>query len=135
MNYNELLKTHQLKITPQRVAILENMHDFGHISIDELYLHVKKTFNSISLATLYKNIHAMLEKTLIKEVSIPAQKSKYEIIKAPHSHLLCTTCKEFEDIVIETSSIVKEVENSTHYQIDSSEFIFSGVCSNCQKLA
>jgi len=134
MNFDNLLKKHHLKITPQRVAILNNMHQFGHIAVDELFIHVKKQFSSISLATLYKNIHVMLETSLIKEVNIPHNKPKYEIIKEAHAHLLCTTCNSLEDIFIDTSSLIQNMKEQSHFLIQESDLIFSGICTKCQKI-
>ena len=132
MNLELLLKEHNLKVTPQRLGILEVMQSAGHISIDELYLHVKKEFRSISLATLYKNIHAMIERALIKEVKVPTQKVKYEIIKAPHAHLYCKICHSVEDIAIKSDSLTECVDMTQHFTIEESEVVFSGICEACQ---
>ncbi|PHS56929.1 MAG: transcriptional repressor [Sulfurimonas sp.] len=132
MNFEYLIKTHNLKVTAQRVSILENMNNYGHINIDELFLEVKKNFNNISLATLYKNINLMIKNSLIKEVKIASYKSKYEIKKDTHAHILCTVCNEFEDLDFNCSLAVDNVEKTTAYKIDNSEFIFSGICQKCQ---
>ena len=131
MNLQQLLKEHQLKITPQRVGILEVMHSAGHINIDELFLHVKKRFSSISQATLYKNIHAMLEKHLIKEVKLPTQKVRYEITKAPHAHLFCKVCHNVEDIKIDTSTLNHAALLQENFTIEETEVVFSGICAKC----
>lgn len=76
MKHMHLLKQHQLKATPQRLAIIEFMHHAGHISIDDLFSSIRQKFSSISLATLYKNVHTMMDVSLIREVKIPGQKNK-----------------------------------------------------------
>ncbi len=132
MNFEYLIKEHNLKVTPQRLSILTNMYNHGHIDIDNLYIEVKKQFSSISLATLYKNINLMIKNSLIKEVKVPALKSKYEIIKETHAHILCTKCNEFEDIEFKCESLFSDVERDTSYKINDSDFIFSGLCRKCQ---
>ena len=132
MNYEYLIKEHNLKITPQRVSILTNMYNYGHISVDDLYKEVKKQFTNISLATLYKNINLMIQNALIKEVKIPLLKSKYEIVKDTHAHILCTKCNEFEDVPFKCESLISDVEQDTSYKINDSDFIFSGLCQKCQ---
>jgi len=79
MNYETLLKQHQLKITPQRIGILDAMDAAGHITTENLFKQIKKHFSSISLATLYKNINAMLETSLITEVKAPNQKRSFRM--------------------------------------------------------
>ncbi|MEA3553316.1 MAG: transcriptional repressor [Campylobacterota bacterium] len=99
-NYTQVLREHNLKATPQRLAILETICLNGHINIDKLYEDIKLKFDSISLATIYKNINAMTKSMLLFEVKLPNEKSVYEIVKDNHSHLLCKECGEVQDIYI-----------------------------------
>ncbi len=132
MNYELLLREHDLKVTPQRLGILSLMYDTGHISIEELYEKIQKQFSSISLATLYKNINAMLEKAILKEVKAPYTKSRYEIAKAPHAHLLCEKCGSFEDVSVDMDGIAKCMDNTSGFKITETSLIYSGICSRCQ---
>ena len=132
MNYETLLHEHTLKATPQRLGILSLMHKHGHISIDDLYEKIRKQFNSISLATLYKNINAMLESSLITEVKIPNMKPKYEIAKDTHAHLLCDNCAEFKDINLDLDALIGMTEVKSKYKLKDVSLIFSGLCENCK---
>jgi len=132
MNYETLLHEHTLKATPQRLGILALMHKHGHLSIDELFEKIKKQFNSISLATLYKNINAMLESSLITEVKIPTMKSKYEIAKETHAHLLCDSCGEFKDIYLDLDALMSITESKSNYRLKETSLVFSGLCEKCK---
>lgn len=131
MDYQLLLKNCELKATPQRIGILSLMFQAGHITIDELYQKIKKEFPSISLATLYKNINAMLEKKLITEVKVPNSKNMYEITKGEHAHLLCNSCHTFVDIKLNSSPMIEEASEKSHFKIEHSDIIFSGLCPKC----
>jgi len=133
MKYGPLLHRHQLKATPQRLVIIECMDSAGHISIDDLFQQIREKFASISLATLYKNIHMMINVNLIREVMIPGQKSKYEIEKRPHAHLLCKRCSELKDIPFDPAPLLQESTKISHYVTDEVSIVISGVCPNCQK--
>ena len=52
MNYTKLLKDYNLKVTPQRIAIVDELHKHGHMNIDSLYQVLLVKFPSISLATI-----------------------------------------------------------------------------------
>jgi len=132
MNYETLLRNHKLKVTPQRLGILSLMNSAGHIDIEELYKKIKESFTSISLATLYKNINAMLEHSLITEVKVPHAKSKYEIAKAPHVHLLCQSCNEFIDLELNIATMLQDVSSKSHYKVMDSSIVLSGLCEKCQ---
>jgi len=133
MDYETLLREHHLKVTPQRLGILSLMHRYGHIAVEDLFVHIKKQFSSISLATLYKNINAMLANRLISEVKIPNMKTRYEITKDPHLHMLCNQCHEFIDLELDLNALVAEASHRSHYKIETTSIILSGICESCQK--
>jgi Fur family peroxide stress response transcriptional regulator len=132
-NYTDMLRTHNLKATPQRLAILDVIYYYGHINIDKLYEEIKDKFSSISLATIYKNINAMKDSLLLAEVKLPDEKSVYEIVKDEHAHLKCNSCGAVVDINIDTSSILNGIEKDHDFQITQKDIVISGVCSKCTK--
>jgi Fur family peroxide stress response transcriptional regulator len=131
-NYTDTLREHNLKATPQRLAIAETLYKNGHIGIESLYEVMVKKFNSISLATIYKNINIMIENSFIQEVKIPHTKSVYELTKNSHSHLACEKCAKVEDITLDLQKIIQDATESTQFKIDKSDLVFSGICKNCQ---
>jgi Fur family transcriptional regulator, peroxide stress response regulator len=132
INYTDELRRHNLKVTPQRLAISNALHACGHINVDTLYDMMLKKFNSISLATIYKNINLMLENSYIQEVKIPQSKSVYELTKSYHSHLVCTKCGEVEDIKLNMNPIISEVSSSSNFEISKTDVVLSGICKKCQ---
>jgi Fur family peroxide stress response transcriptional regulator len=131
MKHVNLIKHHHLKATPQRIAIIELMDSRGHVSIDDLYQSIRQKFISISLATLYKNIHTMMDVSLIREVKIPEQKTKYEIEKESHAHVICKTCGEIKDITLNPLSVL---ENAVlEHTVEDITIVISGTCPKCQK--
>lgn len=131
-NYMLLLKEHNLKVTPQRLGILAIVGNAGHISIEDLYTYIRKDFNSISLATLYKNISFMVEVSLLKEIKVPNHKSKYEIVKNEHSHMLCKKCYKIEDLELSLHSLVQDASKRSGYLFDDNALVLSGTCPHCQ---
>ncbi|WP_228197948.1 Fur family transcriptional regulator [Poseidonibacter antarcticus] len=132
-NYTGLLKEYDLKVTPQRVAIVEELYLNGHMNIDDLYKKLLTKFPSISLATIYKNINAMLEKVFLSEVKIPNTKSVFELVKTEHAHLVCSSCGNIEDITLNVSSVLEEVNSLSKFKIDSTNLVLTGLCSHCNK--
>jgi len=132
-NYTSLLKDYDLKVTPQRVAIVEELYVNGHMNIDDLYKKLLEKFPSISLATIYKNINAMIEKVFLSEVKIPNTKSVYELVKSEHAHMVCSSCGHIEDIVLNTADLVNEVSSLSQFKIDSTNIVLSGTCPKCSK--
>ena len=132
-NYTILLKQYDLKVTPQRIAIVEELYKNGHMNIDELYRNLLSKFPSISLATIYKNINSMVEKLFLSEVKIPESKSVYELTKTEHAHMVCSSCGSICDIMLDVSSIVKEASTLTDFRINSTSVVLNGICGKCSK--
>ncbi|QOP40698.1 Fur family transcriptional regulator [Sulfurimonas marina] len=131
-NYTELLRAHNLKATPQRIEIANALMLNGHLTIEKLYDILLKKFNSISLATIYKNINIMIENAFIQEVKLPNAKSVYELTKEAHSHLVCEKCGEVEDIHLDLSPIHEFDLSHINFQVNKVDMVLSGLCKNCQ---
>lgn len=131
-DFTQTLREHNLKATPQRLAIMDSIFTHGHINIDNLYEEVKEKFSSISLATIYKNINAMTSNMLLLEVKLPNEKSVYEIVKEKHSHLLCHKCGEVVDVEVDTDAMEFAVSSKYNFSISASDVVLSGICEKCQ---
>ncbi len=134
VDYPQLLKEHDLKATFQRTQILGVIEKFGHISIDSIYEEVSKVHSSLSLATIYKNILMMVERGVLTEVPIIGKKSKYEITKDDHLHLICTKCGKVMD-----RDLDDEIDNDTLRAAKESGFVLDqrqlnlyGECKECR---
>lgn len=134
LDYATMLKSFDLKATFQRVLMLENIQKQGHISIDALYETLLKTHASLSLATVYKNIILMEEKGLLTEVAIAGKKSKYELHKKEHIHLICTTCGDIEDKKLQSDSdtLFATLSKEENFSLHTQQINLYGVCRVCQ---
>ena len=133
-DYATLLKESELKATFQRMNILEVIEKSGHMSVEDIYEEVTKVHPSLSLATIYKNIILMMEKGVLVEVPIAGKKSKYELSKVDHMHLICTECGEVEDISCLDSAdkILDALTEQEHFKLNKRQINLYGVCEKCQ---
>ncbi len=130
IDYIQLLKENDLKATIQRTGILKSIDNAGHFNIDEIYEDVKEQYPTLSLATIYKNIILMIKQGVIVEVPINGEKSKYELKKDDHIHLICKICGKIED-----KEITKEKEqilSIENFQITNAQINLYGICKECQ---
>ena len=128
-NLKSLLEESNLKITPQRLAILKELDDKGHASIEEIYETIKEMFPSISLATIYKNINSLKDEGIISEICLH-QKPKYEIDKEPHAHFVCKQCGHVEDVPF-SEILDKNIEQK--YPNSQKELYIYGICDKCKE--
>jgi Fur family ferric uptake transcriptional regulator/Fur family peroxide stress response transcriptional regulator len=132
-NYAEMIKKSGLKATFQRMTILSVIDKFGHVSIDEIYEEVKKTHPTLSLATVYKNILNMVSHNVLIEVPIAGQKSRYELKKPDHIHLICTNCDLMVDLDpnLAIQSTLAEIAQREDFKVSSTQINIYGICSKC----
>lgn len=131
-DYQELLKEHGMKATSQRLCILGNLEKMGHASLEEVYEATKPLYPTLSLTTIYRNLHEMMEKGLIEEVRLPKQKQRYEIAKHPHIHLVCESCGSVEDFSLNTDALVKEVEKEAGCDVTGDAITLNVICRKCK---
>ena len=130
--YLTLLREHDLKATPQRNAILKIMGESGHISIEKIYERIRSAFPSLSLATIYKNIIALQEKDIIRELKIPGEKNHYELKKEPHHHIVCQKCGTITDIDADMERSLKDISLKYNFDVSEISLSVSGICHTCK---
>ncbi len=134
-DYAVLLKESGLKATFQRMNILESIESRGHMSIETIYEEVVKRHPSLSLATVYKNIILMVENGVLTEVPIEGKKSKYELAKTDHIHLVCTACGEVEDRPhnISADALFSSMASEENFSLSKQQINLYGVCAECKE--
>lgn len=98
-HFRDLCVRTGIAVTHQRQVLYEVMQDMeGHPSPEEVYARVKRRIPSISLATVYKNLHLFIENGIFREVSLHHGSLRVEMNDRPHHHLVCTVCKSIMDV-------------------------------------
>lgn len=87
-----------LKVTPQRIAILEAMYTLNnHPTAEMIMNYIKDTHPGIASATVYKVLDALVENQLIKRVKTDKDIMRYDGILENHHHLFCSESEEIKD--------------------------------------
>lgn len=131
MEFEASLRRKNLKVTPQRIAILREIGLNGHIGVEEIYENIKKQYPSISLATVYKNITILNEANILREIKAPNQKQKYELACDRHIHVSCEKCGKLQDVYLDVGQISQECMGKTGYTLFDVSAVFIGLCPEC----
>ncbi len=87
-----------LKVTPQRIAILEAIYTLNNHPTAEMIMdYIKNTHPGIASATVYKVLDALLEKQLINRVKTDKDIMRYDGVIENHHHLYCSESDRIED--------------------------------------
>ena len=91
-----------LKVTPQRIAILEAIYTLNnHPTAEMIMNYIKDTHPGIASATVYKVLDALVENQLIKRVKTDKDIMRYDGILENHHHLFCSESEEIKDYMNE----------------------------------
>ncbi|SFJ84921.1 Fur family transcriptional regulator, peroxide stress response regulator [Marinilactibacillus piezotolerans] len=131
----ERLKYNNVRITPQRHAILEYLIDKDtHPTADDVYQALESRFPSMSVATVYNNLRLFIELGLVKEMKYGDSSSRFDFSSTEHYHAICTECGKIEDIYYPGLDDVEVVaSNLTGFEVTSHRLEIYGLCPDCQK--
>lgn len=139
--FKKLLKSKGLKVTTQRITILEVLQDRPgkHLTAEEIYECVKEEYPDIGLATVYRTIQLLSELNLIDRLNLDDGYVRYEIGKMGgfndkhhHHHLICLDCGKvfsFEDDLLET--LEDRIKKSMEFEVVDHEVKLFGHCREC----
>jgi Fur family peroxide stress response transcriptional regulator len=87
-----------LKVTPQRIAILEAIYALNnHPTVEMIMDYIKDTHPGIASATVYKVLDALVEKRLVRKVKTEKDTMRFDGIVENHHHLYCSESEEIKD--------------------------------------
>ena len=131
-DFIHLLKTKELKATPQRLSVLKELDKKYHPTIEHLYEALRKDNPSMSLATVYKNLATLKEKGVVIEVNLADGKMRYDIYSKPHVHLVCQTCGTLQDIDYDDSLLMYQHELQTKNNVKIEKIDLVATTQSCR---
>lgn len=140
--FKKLLKDKGLKVTNQRIAVLETIasRPDEHLTAEEIFDLVKVSHPEIGLATIYRTIQLLNELHLIDRINFDDGFVRYEMGSDPgeqnkhrHHHLICTKCGKvisFQDDLLE--ELEEKINQTTGFSVVNHEVILYGYCATCK---
>lgn len=126
-----IIKDKHLKVTPQRVAIMESlMNSDLHPTAEQIMNGLKKTFPTISLATVYNTLEVLEKNALLVKLKISDDNCvNYDQNTKMHHHFYCKDCGKIYDVDI-SCDVMRHKECSGH-RVEEVHGYFKGICRDC----
>ena len=127
------LREEGLRITPQRIAIVEYLlKTEDHPSAEQVHKVVQKKYPMVSLSTVYKTLDMLKKKKLVNEIEVEGE-ARFDAHTDDHINLICMNCGKIQDLD-ETS--LKEIQSraakKSKFAILKGSFELFGYCVNCK---
>ncbi|NOU99107.1 Fur family transcriptional regulator [Paenibacillus planticolens] len=126
------MKEAGLRITPQRVHIVELLYQLSHPTADQIYLKMTEKFPYVSHATVYNTLKKLKVIGVVRELSNGDKSSHFEMVETEHWHFNCKVCGEMYDLEAHKNEVLMAYgTNNYAFQVDSFRVEFYGVCAKC----
>ncbi|MCF8345730.1 MAG: transcriptional repressor [Bacteroidales bacterium] len=96
--YQNMLKHAGLKVTPQRLAVLESIFNIKHHpSSEDITRYVRKNHPNIAVGTIYNILDQFVKKGLLTRVKTDKGSMLFDHVTDRHHHLYCSESERVED--------------------------------------
>jgi len=122
-----------LRVTQQRLAVLDELRRAPHAEADELVRRLRPRLGAVSAQTVYGVVAALEEAGLVRRIDLPGHAWRYETRVADnHHHLVCRACGRVQDVDCVVGAAPCLAPSDTHgFTIEAADVVFSGLCAAC----
>lgn len=99
-----------------------------HLTAEQIFLKAKEINSKIVLATIYNNLHKLVNEEKIRKVSILGKTDVYDRIYT-HDHLICQNCGKIKDIKFDDMS--QQINKKFNIKIISYDLSIHYICEDC----
>jgi Fur family ferric uptake transcriptional regulator len=135
LNLAELLHEQGYRLTPQRQMVLDAVCEAHvHATAEQIYELVQQKSGAVNRATIYRTLKFLKEMGLVTTTTLPGGGLEYELAgPRPHHHLVCSQCGIDYEVSHEPFvALLKTLESTYDFQVDSTHLSLYGLCSECQ---
>jgi Fur family transcriptional regulator, ferric uptake regulator len=129
--HSQTLRSRGYRMTPQRLAVLQALHDGGHLSPSQIFERVSQT--GMTETTVYRNLEFLAGNGVVNPTQVGGGHLTYELAGHDHHHLVCRGCGT--QVALEPALLqnaISQLEQQTGYQIEAGHLTFFGLCPECQ---
>ena len=132
-DFIETCKTHNLKVTPQRMAIYRELVDSTeHPTVDAMFQTVKKEYPNISYDTVSRTMLTFAEIGMVDLVEVYGGAKRFDPNVTNHHHLHCVSCGKILDF---HNHEYNNLEIPDHvpqgFKVLTSRVVLKGICNKC----
>jgi len=122
---SKMLRSRGYRMTPQRLSILQVLHDGGHLSPAQIFERVQQT--GMTETTVYRTLEFLARNGVV----LVADRGN-ELAGNSHHHIICSNCgaqMEIDPALL--TPAISQIEGKTGYRLTASHLTFYGLCPEC----
>jgi Fur family peroxide stress response transcriptional regulator len=130
------LREKGLKVTPQRLAIIDMMIEKGHLhpSAGLVFEEARKKLSGLSLSTVYATLQEFYGRGIFKKLEFDRMENRFDRNVNEHLHLICRKCGNILDFPLPDRLDNSELERISGFKITDSRLEYYGICGECREI-
>jgi len=136
MSCHETLQAKGHRLTPQRMLVIEALHNADkHISAEEIYEQLHSRYPYANISTVYRTLELLKKLNLVTETDFGEGRVRYHVAeKGHHHHLVCRSCGKVVDLEESALYQLKDTLLREYgFDADLRHLAISGECSRCRR--
>jgi Fur family ferric uptake transcriptional regulator len=126
----QMLRSRGYRMTSQRFAILQALHDGGHLSPAQIFERVHQT--GMTETTVYRNLEFLARNGVVLVADRGNGHLAYELSSKSHHHIICHNCgAQVEVDPALLAPAISQIECETGYRLNVGHLTFFGLCPEC----
>lgn len=139
--FEGLLKDKKLKVTSQRLQVLEIIadHPGEHLTAEDIYELAREPHPNIGIATIYRTLQVLYNLSVIDKISFGDGYVRYEMKEKEadrhrHHHAICQKCGKITSIENDLlENLEKVLFECQGFRVLNHEVKFYGYCNQCRE--
>lgn len=131
----DTFKSHNLKITPQRIAVYKELiRSENHPTADDLFQTVRREFPGISFDTVNRTLLTFTDIGLADIIEGLGNQRRFDANHDSHHHLLCINCGRIIDYYDNSFDDIEIPDDiNEKYDIIGKRVVVKILCDKCMK--
>jgi Fur family ferric uptake transcriptional regulator len=133
-HHTDRLRDHGVRVTAQRLAVLQAVSETPHITADAIADAARAHLGTISRQAVYDTLGTLTEKGIVRRIEPAGSPARYEDrVGDNHHHLVCRSCGRLVDVDCaagEAPCLTPDVD--TDFAVDEAEVVYWGTCPTCR---
>jgi Fur family peroxide stress response transcriptional regulator len=132
-HFAETCRRHQLKVTPQRVAIYKALiQSRQHPTADMMFQKVRAEYPNIAYDTVNRTLLTLAEIGLVDVVEVFGGPKRFDPDIDDHHHLHCMACGQIIDFDHDNyTQLEVPAEIARRFTVISKRVVLRGLCAAC----
>ena len=131
------LREKGLKLTPQRMLIVDIIHDTGtHLTAEEIITHAQARMPGVNKSTIYRTLELLEGAGCVVKSELGDHFIYHHAEEGHHHHLICRQCGQTIDCDEDLfAPVERSLGKKYGFHVDFKHIVISGLCEKCKNIS